>query len=81
MTYKAYTDNIEKQTGKSPEYYVAQAKKKGLTKYNELLKWLKSDCGLGTQPRKCNDFIYTKSRTCKKEAKGGWSLCTELAFA
>jgi hypothetical protein len=47
MTYKAYIDNIRAKTGKDPEYYVAQAKKLRLTKYGELLKWLKSDCGLG----------------------------------
>ena len=47
MTYKAYLDNIKTQTGNGPEYYVAEAKKKGLTRYSELLKWLKTDCGLG----------------------------------
>lgn len=47
MTYKAYIDNIKAKTGKGPEYYQAEAKKKGLVKYSELLKWLKSDCGLG----------------------------------
>jgi hypothetical protein len=47
MTYKAYIDNIKKQTGKGPEYYRAEARKKGLVKYGELLKWLKSECGLG----------------------------------
>ncbi|MDE1869522.1 MAG: DUF4287 domain-containing protein [Candidatus Micrarchaeota archaeon] len=47
MTYKAYLDNIKAKTGKGPEYYAAQARKKGLTKYGELLKWLKEECGLG----------------------------------
>ncbi|MDE1860362.1 MAG: DUF4287 domain-containing protein [Candidatus Micrarchaeota archaeon] len=47
MTYKAYLDNIKAQTGKDAEYYRAEAKKKGLTKYSELLSWLKNDCGLG----------------------------------
>ncbi len=47
MTYKAYIDNVRKQTGKGPEYYAAEAKKKGLSKYSELLRWLKADCGLG----------------------------------
>ncbi len=47
MTYKAYIDNIRAKTGKGPEYYQAQAKKKGLVKHADLLKWLKSDCGLG----------------------------------
>ena len=47
MTYKAYIDNIKAKTGKDPEYYREEAKKKGLAKHGELLAWLKSDCGLG----------------------------------
>ena len=47
MTYKAYLDNIRAKTGKGPEYYEAQAKKLGLTTHAELLRWLKTDCGLG----------------------------------
>lgn len=47
MTYKAYIDNIKAKTGKGPEYYRQQAKKKELVKHSELLAWLKSDCGLG----------------------------------
>ena len=47
MTYKAYIDNIYARTGKRPEYYRRTAKEKGLTKYADLLKWLKTDCGLG----------------------------------
>jgi len=47
MTYKAYIDNIRAKTGRGPEYYQEEAKKKGLVKHNELLGWLKSECGLG----------------------------------
>jgi len=47
VTYKAYIDNIKAKTGKDPEYYREEAKKKGLAKHGELLAWLKSDCGLG----------------------------------
>ena len=47
MTYKAYVDNIKAKTGKSPEQYLAMARKKGLTKHSDLLSWLKSDMGLG----------------------------------
>ena len=47
MTYKAYIDNIKAKTGKDPEYFLALAKEKGLTKYVELLAWLKTDFGLG----------------------------------
>ena len=47
MTYKAYIDNIYAKTGKKPEDYAKMAREKGLTKYGELLKWLKTDCKLG----------------------------------
>ena len=47
MTYKAYVDNIFAKTGKKPEDYRRMAREKGLTKYADLLKWLKTDCGLG----------------------------------
>ncbi len=47
MTYKAYIDNIYAKTGKTPEDYRKLAKEKGLVKYSDLLKWLKTDCGLG----------------------------------
>jgi len=47
MTYKAYIDNIQAKTGKTPEDFRKMAKEKGLTKYGDLLKWLKTDCGLG----------------------------------
>ena len=47
MTYKAYIDNIYASTGMTPEDYRKMAKEKGLVKHGELLKWLKTDCGLG----------------------------------
>ena len=47
MTYKAYIDNIRAKTGKTPEDFRKMAKEKGLVKYGDLLKWLKTDCGLG----------------------------------
>jgi hypothetical protein len=47
MTYKAYIDNIKAKTGKDPEFFRDEAKKLGLTKYSELLRWLKADRGLG----------------------------------
>lgn len=47
MTYKAYIDNIYAKTGKTPEDYRKMAKEKGLVKHSELLKWLKTECGLG----------------------------------
>ena len=47
MTYKAYIDNIHAKTGKTPEDYRKMASEKGLVTHSELLKWLKTDCGLG----------------------------------
>jgi hypothetical protein len=47
VTYKAYIDNIKIKTGKDPEDFQALAKEKGLSKYGEILAWLKADFGLG----------------------------------
>ncbi len=47
MTYKAYIDHIRAKTGHDPEYFRAEAHRLGLTTHAELLKWLKSDEGLG----------------------------------
>ena len=47
MTYKAYIDNVYAKTTMTPEDYQRMAREKGLTKYGELLRWLKADCGLG----------------------------------
>jgi hypothetical protein len=47
MTYKAYIDNIYAKTGKMPEDYLKMARQKGLVKHSDLLKWLKTECGLG----------------------------------
>jgi len=54
MTYKAYLDNIKAQTGKTPEDFVALAKKKRLVKdgkvvakHGEIVTWLKSEFKLG----------------------------------
>ena len=54
MTYKAYMQNIEAKTGKTPEDLWKIANKMGFIKEGEivathaqLLGWLKSDIGLG----------------------------------
>jgi len=54
VTFKAYLDNIQAKTGKSPEDFLALANKKGLVKkgkivakHSELLEWLKLEMGLG----------------------------------
>lgn len=51
MSFQAYLDNIEKQTGKTPDEFVALAKAKGLTapetKAGVVIAWLKEDFNLG----------------------------------
>lgn len=54
MTYKAYMQNIEAKTGKTPEDLWKIANKMGFIKegkivatHAQLLGWLKSDIGLG----------------------------------
>jgi len=54
MTYKAYMQNIEAKTGKSAKDFWQLANKKGFIKddkivatHAQLLKWLKSEIGLG----------------------------------
>ena len=47
MSFQAYLDNIKAKTGKTPDDFRALAAQKGLTKYGEIMSWLKSDFGLG----------------------------------
>jgi hypothetical protein len=54
MTYKAYMQNIEAKTGKSAQDFWELGNKMGFIKegkivvaHAQLLKWLKSDIGLG----------------------------------
>ena len=51
MSFQAYLDNIEAKTGKTPNQFIALAKKKGLdhsdTKAGEIIAWLKKDFALG----------------------------------
>ena len=50
MSFQAYLDNIEKQTGKTPNQFIELAKQKGFgpdTKAGEIAAWLKEEHGLG----------------------------------
>jgi hypothetical protein len=54
MTYKAYMQNIEAKTGKSPDDFWELANKMGFIRegkiiatHSQLLKWLKSEVALG----------------------------------
>ena len=47
MSFQAYLDNIEEKTGKTPNEFIAEAKKKKLTQNKDIIAWLKKDYGLG----------------------------------
>jgi hypothetical protein len=51
MTLKAYLDNIQAQTGKTPQDFRVLAEEKGLlkegVKTGQIVSWLKEDYGLG----------------------------------
>ncbi|MCR6489161.1 DUF4287 domain-containing protein [Amycolatopsis sp. OK19-0408] len=47
MSFQAYLDNAEKQTGITPRAFVDLAAGKNLTKHGEIITWLKTDHGLG----------------------------------
>lgn len=50
MSFQAYLDNVEKQTGKTPNDFIELAKTQGFTtdtKTGEVVAWLKSEYGLG----------------------------------
>ena len=47
MSFQAYLDNAEQQTGFTPREFVAMAQERELTKTGEIVAWLKADHGLG----------------------------------
>jgi len=47
MSFQAYLDSVEKKTGKTPNDFIAEAKKKKLTEFKDIIAWLKNDYGLG----------------------------------
>ena len=47
MSFQAYLDNVEEKTGKTPNDFIAEAKKKNLTEFKAIIAWLKKDYGLG----------------------------------
>ena len=48
MSFQAYLDNIEEKTGKTPNDFIAEAKKKNITEFKDIIAWLKQDYSLGT---------------------------------
>lgn len=50
MSFQAYLDAVEKQTGKTPNEFISLAKEEGFTtdtKAGEIATWLKTEYGLG----------------------------------
>ncbi|SFW79660.1 DUF4287 domain-containing protein [Amycolatopsis australiensis] len=47
MSFQAYLDNAEQQTGITPRAFLALAAEKNLTKHGEVVTWLKTEHGLG----------------------------------
>jgi hypothetical protein len=51
MTFQAYLDNIQKQTGLTPDDFIRLATEKGFTnagtKATPITDWLRADYGLG----------------------------------
>jgi hypothetical protein len=87
MTLKAYLDNIQAQTGKTPQDFLILAEKKGLlkegVKTGQIVAWLKEDFGLGQGHAMAIVLTFknaTQPRTSKNESiaklfrggKAGW---------
>ncbi len=47
MSFQAYLDNAEKQTGITPRAFLERAAAKNLTKTGEIVAWLKEEHALG----------------------------------
>ena len=57
MSFQAYLDNVEKKTGKTPNDFIAEAKKKKLTESKDIIAWLKKDYGLGLGHARAIDYV------------------------
>ena len=60
MSFQAYLDNIEEKTGKTPNQFIAEAKRKKLTESKDILAWLKKDYGLGLGHARALDYVIRK---------------------
>ena len=60
MPFQAYLDNIEEKTGKTPNDFIADAKKKKLTESKDIIAWLKNDYGLGLGHARALDYVIRK---------------------
>lgn len=60
MSFQAYLDNIEEKTGKTPNDFIVEAKKKRLTQSKDIIAWLKNDYGLGLGHARAIDYVIRK---------------------
>jgi hypothetical protein len=60
MSFQAYLDNIEEKTGKTPNEFIAEAKKKKLTESKDIIPWLKNDYGLGLGHARALDYVIRR---------------------
>jgi hypothetical protein len=60
MSFQAYLDNIEEKTGKTPNEFIAEAKRKKLTESKDIIAWLKNDYGLGLGHARALDYVIRR---------------------
>jgi hypothetical protein len=60
MSFQAYLDNIEEKTGKTPNEFIAEAKRKKLTEFKDIITWLKNDYGLGLGHARALAYVIQK---------------------
>jgi hypothetical protein len=67
MSFQAYLDNVEEKTSKTPNDFIKEAQKKGLTEFGDIVSWLKKDYQLGT--RHARAIVYVIQHGPKFELK------------
>lgn len=60
MSFQAYLNNIEEKTGKTPNDFIVEAKKKKLIESKDIIAWLKQDYGLGLGHARALDYVIRK---------------------
>ena len=65
MSFQAYLDAVEIKTGKTPNDFVAEAKKKKLTEFKDIIAWLKDDYGLGLGHARAIAYVILHARSLK----------------
>ncbi|CAN5337005.1 DUF4287 domain-containing protein [soil metagenome] len=73
MSFQAYLDNIEAQTGLTPRQFVELAREKGFdssTKATPIVSWLANDFGLGRGHAMALVHVITKGSTISEKHVG-----------